>query len=100
MLAGKAIAQRGAYEEAEPYLRKAWEEGRDEAFGTETARYYGLVLNRTGRHKEAVDVLRVAAEHWREDVRSRYDADDLDVLSRMLDPQDELEAAEEALAAG
>ncbi|MFD3477108.1 sel1 repeat family protein [Streptomyces sp. NPDC058695] len=100
MLAGKAIAQRGAYEEAEPFLRKAWEEGRDEAFGTETAGYYGLVLNRTGRHEEAVDVLRVAAEHWQEDVRSRYDADDLDVLSRMLDPQDELEAAEEALAAG
>ncbi|MCX5084416.1 sel1 repeat family protein [Streptomyces sp. NPDC056121] len=99
MLAGKAIAQRGGYEEAEPYLRKAWEEGRDEAFGTETAGYYGLVLNRTGRHAEAVDLLRVAAEQWWEDVRSRYDSDDLDMLSRMLAPEEELEAAEQALAA-
>ncbi|MGW6399489.1 hypothetical protein [Streptomyces sp. NPDC055134] len=59
-----------------------------------------LVLNRTGRHAEAADLLRVAAEQWREDVRSRYDSDELDTLSRMLDPEDELEAAEEALAAG
>lgn len=100
MTAGKAIAQRGGYEEAEPYLRKAWEEGRDKAFGTETAGYYGLVLNRTGRHAEAAELLRVAAERWWEDVRSRYDTDDLDMLSRMLDPEEELEAAEQALAAG
>jgi TPR repeat protein len=100
MMAGKALAQRGGYEEAEPYLRRAWEEGRDEAFGTETAGYYGLVLNRTGRHAEAADLLRVAAERWWEDVRSRYDPDDLDMLSRMLDPEEELEAAEQALATG
>ncbi|MFF1734877.1 hypothetical protein [Streptomyces sp. NPDC058247] len=99
MPAGKAIAQRGGNEEAEPYLRKAWEEGRDESFGTEAAGYYGLVLNRTGRHAEAVDLLRLAAEHWQEDVRSCYDADDLDVLARMLDPEEELAAAEQALVA-
>ncbi|MER6994868.1 sel1 repeat family protein [Streptomyces sp. NPDC000410] len=100
MFAGKAIAQRGGYEEAEPYLRKAWEDGREEAFGTETAGYYGLVLNRLGRHAEAVELLRVAAENWWDDVRVRYSRDDLDVLSRMVDPEEELEAAEEALAAG
>ncbi|MEU6746577.1 hypothetical protein ABZ914_10175 [Spirillospora sp. NPDC046719] len=100
MMAGKALAQRGKYEEAEPYLRRAWEEGSDEAFGTETAGYYGLVLNRTGRHDEAVDLLSIAAASWWEDVRSRYDSDDLDMLSRMMDPEEELKAAEEALAAG
>ncbi|MFE1315228.1 sel1 repeat family protein [Streptomyces sp. NPDC058755] len=100
MFAGKAIAQRGGYEEAEPYLRKAWEEGQGKAFATEAAGYYGLVLNRIGRHAEARELLRVAAENWWEDVRSRYNSDDLDMLSRMLDPEDELAAAEEALAAG
>ncbi|WP_173097303.1 sel1 repeat family protein [Actinomadura verrucosospora] len=99
MMAGKALAQRGAYEEAEPYLRKAWEEGRDEAFGTETAGYLGLVLNRTGRHEEAVELLTLAAATWREDVRSRYGSDDLQMLARMLRPEEELEAAEQALAA-
>ncbi|MGW6353742.1 hypothetical protein ACWFR5_00800 [Streptomyces sp. NPDC055092] len=32
-------------------------------------------------------------------VKSRHDSDDLDVLCRMLDPEEELEAAEQALAA-
>ncbi|MEU9502467.1 sel1 repeat family protein [Streptomyces sp. NPDC048196] len=99
MLAGKAITQRGGYEEAEPYLRKAWEEGREEAFGTETAGYYGLVLNRLGRHAEARELLSLAAERWWDDVMPRYRANDLDVMARMLDPEEELEAAEEALAA-
>jgi hypothetical protein len=31
--------------------------------------------------------------------KSRHESDDLDVLSRMLDPEEELEAAEQALAA-
>lgn len=99
MLAGKAKAQRGAYEEAEPYLRRAWEEGRGAGFGTEAAGYYGLALNRLGRPAEAVEPLRVAADRWGDDVRPRYDPDDLDVLSRMADPEAELAWAQEALAA-
>ncbi|WP_246102400.1 hypothetical protein [Streptomyces piniterrae] len=68
--------------------------------GTETAGYCCLVLNRIGRHAEAEELLRLAAENWWADVRSRYSSDDLDMLSRMLNPEDELAAAEEALAAG
>jgi hypothetical protein len=33
------------------------------------------------------------------DAKSRHESDDLDVLSRMLDPEEELEAAEQAPAA-
>lgn len=100
MLAGKLKAQRGAYAEAEPYLRKAWEEGQEYAYRTEAAGYYGLVLHRLGRHADAIEPLRCAAESWREDVRSRYSRDDLDVLARMADPEKELAAAEAALSAG
>ncbi|MEU2021949.1 sel1 repeat family protein [Streptomyces sp. NPDC016469] len=100
MLAGKLMVQRGAYAEAEPYLRRAWEEGDDhDAFRTETAGYYGVALRHLGRLDEAMDLLTIADERWYEDVRSRYNTDDLDVLARMIDPEKELEALDEAMEA-
>ncbi|UNO43552.1 sel1 repeat family protein [Streptomyces sp. MST-110588] len=98
MFAGKLKAQRGAYSEAEPYLRTAWEEGGDFEYGTEAAGYYGLVLHRLGRLTEAVEPLRTAAARWEEDVYARYGMDDLNVLARMADPEEELAAVEAALA--
>ncbi|MDP9861485.1 MULTISPECIES: tetratricopeptide repeat protein [Streptosporangium] len=99
MFAGKLKAQRGAYAEAEPLLRHAWEKGHDRAYGVETAGYYGMVLHRLGRPSEAVPLLRIAAERWRE-VRRRYDPDDLELLARMVDPGKELAGAEAALVDG
>ncbi|MER7953675.1 sel1 repeat family protein [Streptomyces sp. NPDC096030] len=96
MLAGKLMAQRGAYAEAEPFLRTAWEQGRDAAHGTEAAGYYGLVLHRLGRLVEAVEPLRAATARWDEDVRARYSRDDLNVLARMADPAKELAEVEAA----
>lgn len=99
MIAGKLMVQRQAYAEAEPYLRRAWEEGDDnDAFRTETAGYYGTALRHLGRLDEAMGLLATAAEGWR-DVRSLYSTDDLDALSRMIDPAKELEALDEALDA-
>ncbi|MDI3408115.1 hypothetical protein [Streptomyces cavernicola] len=98
LLAGKLKAQRGAYAEAEPFLREAWEEGYGEPHGTEAAGYYGLVLHRLGRLAEAVEPLEEAALSWDEDVRPRYSRDDLTVLARMMDPQQELEKVNAALA--
>ncbi|CCK25556.1 hypothetical protein BN159_1177 [Streptomyces davaonensis JCM 4913] len=100
MLAGKLKAQRGAHDEAEPYLRKVWEEDGDAAHRTEAAGYYGLVLHRLGRLTEAVEPLRMAAAKWDEDVRARYSPDDLVVLARTADPAKELAEVEVALAAG
>ncbi|WP_330452521.1 MULTISPECIES: sel1 repeat family protein [unclassified Streptomyces] len=100
MLAGKLMVQRGAYAEAEPYLRTAWEEGdENDAFRTETAGYYGVALRHLGRLAEAMELLTIAAETWDEDVLSRYDRDDLDLQARMISPEDELEALDEALDA-
>ncbi|MEU9199979.1 sel1 repeat family protein [Streptomyces sp. NPDC048332] len=99
MLAGKLKAQRGAYTEAEPFLRTAWEEGEGSAYWTEAAGYYGLVLHRLGRSEEAVEPLEEAVDRWEEDVRSRYDRDDLDLLSRMVRPDKVLEEVEAALSA-
>ncbi|MEV5438789.1 tetratricopeptide repeat protein [Streptomyces sp. NPDC052682] len=99
MLAGKLKAQRGAYAEAEPFLRTAWEQGGETAFRTEAAGYYGLVLHRLGRLAEAVEPLRTAAARWDDDVRARYSQDDLVVLSRMADPRQELAQVEAALTA-
>ncbi|MDL2075956.1 hypothetical protein QNN03_05835 [Streptomyces sp. GXMU-J15] len=98
MLAGKLMAQRGAYAEAEPYLRQVWEDDRDAVYRTEAAGYYGLVLHRLGRLTEAREPLRAAAARWREDVRSRYSPDDFAVMARMADPAKELEEVEAALA--
>lgn len=99
MLAGKLMVQREAYEEAEPYLRRAWEEGDDnDEFRAETAGYYGTALRHLGRLDEAMGLLATAAEGWH-DVRRIYGTDDLDVLSRMIDPAKELEALDEALDA-
>ncbi|MEV8634125.1 hypothetical protein AB0395_20940 [Streptosporangium sp. NPDC051023] len=95
MFAGKLKAQRGAYAEAEPLLRHAWESGREHPYGVEAAGYYGMVLHRLGRSAEAVPPLRAAAERWRE-VRRRYDPDDLELLARMADPAKELAEAEAA----
>ncbi|MBB1245442.1 sel1 repeat family protein [Streptomyces durbertensis] len=99
MLAGKLKAQRGAYGEAEPLLREAWEGSGDADYRTETAGYYGLTLHRLGRLTDALEPLRLAAERWDEDVRPRYRSDDLTVLSRMVDPGRELAAIEAALTA-
>ncbi|MEV0743765.1 sel1 repeat family protein [Streptomyces sp. NPDC050273] len=99
MLAGKLKAQRAAYAEAEPFLRTAWEEGEGSAYWTEAAGYYGLVLHRLGRSEEAVEPLEEAVDRWEEDVRSRYDRDDLDLLSRMVRPEKVLEEVEAALSA-
>ncbi|MFF5213261.1 tetratricopeptide repeat protein [Streptosporangium sp. NPDC000396] len=99
MFAGKLKAQRGAYAEAEPLLRQAWEKGRERPYGVEAAGYYGMVLHRLGRSAEAVPPLRTAAERWPE-VRRRYDPDDLELLTRMVDPAKELAEAEAASAAG
>ncbi|MFF3956531.1 sel1 repeat family protein [Streptomyces sp. NPDC001890] len=99
MLAGKLKAQRGAYAEAEPYLRMAWEQGGDSPYRTEAAGYYGLVLHRLGRLAEATEPLRTAAARWDDDVRARYSRDDLDVLSRTVDPEKELAKVEAALKA-
>ncbi|KUM91079.1 hypothetical protein AQI88_38505 [Streptomyces cellostaticus] len=99
MLAGKLKAQRGAYAEAEPLLRMAWEQGGDSAYRTEAAGYYGLVLHRLGRLVEAIEPLRTAAARWDEDVSARYSRDDLDVLSRTVDPEEELAHVEAALTA-
>ncbi|MYQ77500.1 MULTISPECIES: tetratricopeptide repeat protein [unclassified Streptomyces] len=100
MLAGKLMVQREAYEEAEPYLRRAWEEGSDnDAFRTETAGYYGTALRHLDRLDEAMNLLTTAAETWYDDVLSRYDADDLQLQARMIDPEAELEALDEALDA-
>ncbi|MER7112005.1 tetratricopeptide repeat protein [Streptomyces sp. NPDC000229] len=98
MLAGRLKAQRGAYAEAEPFLRLAWEQGGDSSYGTEAAGYYGLVLHRLGRLAEAVEPLRTAAARWDDDVRTRYSPDDFVVLARMADPDEELAAVEAALA--
>lgn len=38
-------------------------------------------------------------DRWEEDVRSRYDRDDLDLLSRMVRPEKVLEEVEAALSA-
>ncbi|QNS08908.1 sel1 repeat family protein [Streptomyces xanthii] len=98
MLAGKLKAQRGAHAEAEPFLRMAWEQDGDAAYRWEAAGYYGLALHRLGRLAEAVEPLEAAAEHW-DEVRARYSPDDLDVLSRMVRPDEELVAVKEKLAA-
>ncbi|MET8745258.1 tetratricopeptide repeat protein [Streptomyces sp. NPDC004728] len=99
MLAGKLKAQRGAYAEAESYLRMAWEQGGDAAYRTEAAGYYGLVLHRLGRLAEATEPLRTATARWDDDVSARYSRDDLDVLSRTVDPEKELAEVEAALSA-
>ncbi|TGB13242.1 sel1 repeat family protein [Streptomyces palmae] len=99
MLAGKLKAQRGAYAEAEPLLRAAWEQGGDFSWGTEAAGYYGLVLHRLGRLTEALEPLRTAAARWDDDVSPRYDWDDLEALSREVDPERELAQVEAALSA-
>ncbi|MFB8087123.1 tetratricopeptide repeat protein [Streptomyces sp. NPDC055992] len=97
MLTGKLMVQRGAYAEAEPYLRRAWEEGDDnDAFRTETAGYYGTALRHLDRLAEAMTLLATAVEGWR-DVLRLYDTDDLDVLARMIDPQKELDALDAQL---
>ncbi|WP_241518563.1 tetratricopeptide repeat protein [Streptomyces sp. CB03238] len=98
MLAGRLKAQRGAYAEAEPFLRVAWEQGGDSAYRTEAAGYYGLVLHRLGRLAEAVEPLRAAAARWDDDVRARYSPDDFVVMARMADPDKELAEVEAALA--
>ncbi|MGW1226792.1 tetratricopeptide repeat protein [Streptomyces sp. NPDC002530] len=100
MLAGKLMAQRGAYAEAEPFLRTAWEEGEDLDYGTETAGYYGLTLHRLGRSEEAIDLLESAVLFWDEEVRRRYNTDDLDTLARMIDPEEILEEAKKAVEEG
>ncbi|MFE5239326.1 MULTISPECIES: sel1 repeat family protein [unclassified Streptomyces] len=99
MLAGKLKAQRGAYAEAEPFLRAAWEDGEGSSFWTEAAGYYGLVLHRLGRSEEAVEPLEEAVDRWEEDVSRRYDPDDLDLRSRMVRPDEVLEEVEAALSA-
>ncbi|MGY0021241.1 sel1 repeat family protein [Streptomyces sp. YJ-C3] len=99
MLVGKLKAQRGAYAEAEPFLRSVWE-GCDEDTlqWVEAAGYYGLALSRLGRPKEAQTPLREAAERWDEEVLTRYDVDDLEVRSRMVRPAKELAEVEVLLA--
>ncbi|MEU2248500.1 tetratricopeptide repeat protein [Streptomyces sp. NPDC019224] len=98
MIAGKLMVQRGAYAEAEPYLRRAWEEGdENDRFRTETAGYYGVALRHLGRLDEAVDLLELAADRWKEDVLPLYDRDDLDLQARMIRPEKELEALDEQL---
>lgn len=100
MIAGKLMVQRQAYAEAEPYLRRAWEEGDDnDKFRTETAGYYGVALRHLGRPEDAVDLLELAADRWREDVLPLYDPDDLDLHARMIRPEEELEALDEQLDA-
>ncbi|MCG7525461.1 sel1 repeat family protein [Streptomyces sp. OfavH-34-F] len=100
MIAGKLMVQREAYAEAEPYLRRAWEEGDDsDKFRTETAGYYGTALRHLGRAEEALDLLTLAAERWEDDVLPRYDPNDLDQRGRMIDPEEQLEAAEAAMDA-
>lgn len=100
MLAGRLKAQRGAYTEAKPSLRKAWEEGGSAPHRTEAAGCHGLVLHRLGRLTEAVEPLRTPATRWDDDVRTRYSQDDLTVLARMADPAKEFAEVEAALAAG
>jgi len=99
MLTGKLRAQRGAWAEAEPLLRRVWEEEAEADHAVEAAGYYGLVLNELGRHAEAVEPLSFAAERW-DEVLDRYDRDDLAIRVRMTDPDEELERAHEASAAG
>lgn len=105
MIAGKLRAQRGAWAEAEPLLRRAYaetEEGQDGAepeYAVEAAGYHGLVLNRLGRPVEAVEPVRFAAARW-DEMRRRYDPDDLALLARTADPEEERERAQAAPAAG
>ncbi|WP_369236648.1 tetratricopeptide repeat protein [Streptomyces sp. R21] len=102
MIAGKLRAQRGAWTEAEPLLRRAYMEagdGEGPEYAVEAAAYHGLVLNRLGRPAEAVEPLRFAAPRW-DEVRRRYDRDDLALLARTVDPEEELRRAEAAQAAG
>ncbi|MEV4000815.1 tetratricopeptide repeat protein [Actinomadura sp. NPDC049753] len=61
-LAGRSMVRRGAYAEAEPVLRIAWE-GREEKEALHEAAYWlGLSLRGQGRLDEAADWLRTAVE--------------------------------------
>ncbi|NGO75975.1 sel1 repeat family protein [Streptomyces sp. YC504] len=99
MLAGKLKVQRGAYAEAEPLLRSVWEDAdEDTPQWVEAAGYYGLALARLGRPEEAETPLREAAERWGAEIRPHYDSDDLEALTRMVDPAKELAKVEALLA--
>ncbi|ROO88334.1 hypothetical protein EDD29_5999 [Actinocorallia herbida] len=96
--AGKLMAQRESFAEAEPLLRHAWAQGEHEAYGPEAAGYYGVVLHRLGRSAEAVPLLEAAAESWSRIVLRH--SDDVDVIARAPNVPELLKEARAAAGAG
>ncbi|GLZ15484.1 hypothetical protein Acsp04_57190 [Actinomadura sp. NBRC 104425] len=92
--AGRSMVRRGAYAEAEPLLRLAWDGRHDEPPLHEAAYWLGLSLRGQDRLEEAARWLRTAVEvHHR--VRSAMGTAQFDPRAALAEVLDELNRREE-----